>query len=70
MVALIILLNILLCKFVEAVVVIDTNVMDLIAVVMITITVRPIKTLTQVCREIDIPINESSFVDVFKILGL
>lgn len=70
MVALIIPLNILLCKFVEAVVVIDTNVMDLIAVVMITITVRPIKTLTQVCREIDIPINESSFVDVFKILGL
>lgn len=70
MVPLIIPLNILLCKFIEAVEETNTNVTDLITVVITTMTVRPVKTLTQVCREIDIPINESSFVVVYTILGL
>lgn len=45
--------NILLCKFVEAFVQIDTNVADLIKVAIIIEKVKIANTITQLCRGID-----------------
>jgi len=51
-VALVIALNILLCKFIEALIQTDTNVADLIRVDNIIENVKTAKTMIQVCREI------------------
>jgi len=53
MVALIIALNILLCKFIAACIQIDTNVTDLMAVTIIVAKDKIVKTTKQVFREID-----------------
>lgn len=52
-------LNIALCKFTEAFIQTDTNVMPLIIVVTMTAKVKAAKTTKQVCREIDHPNNDS-----------
>lgn len=51
-VALVIALNILLCKFIEALIQTDTNVADLTRVANIIENVKTAKTMIQVCREI------------------
>jgi len=45
-------LNILLCRFIDALIQTDTNVADLIRVDNIIENVKTAKTMTQVCREI------------------
>lgn len=56
-VALVIALNILLCKFIEACIQTDTNVAYLITVATIIKRVKTIKTLIQFCREVDHQLN-------------
>jgi len=51
-VALVIALNILLCKFIDALIQTDTNVADLTRVANIIENVKTAKTMIQVCREI------------------
>jgi len=53
-VALIKVLNILLCKFIEAFILIDTNVINLMVVIIIKNNVMHPKTFIHVCREIAI----------------
>lgn len=52
-VALVIALNILLCKFIEALIQIETHVIDLMKVATISNKVNTAKTIKQVCRVID-----------------
>lgn len=64
-VALVIALNILLCKFVEALIQTDTNVVDLMTVETIVEMVKTPKTIIQVFREIvhpNILSSESSVI--------
>lgn len=74
MVALVIALNILLCKLMEALIKTDTNVADLISVATIIEKVKVAKTITQVCRVIFNPkivSDESSLkFDVDVVLSL
>jgi len=71
-VALIKVLNILLCKFIEALILIDTNVINLILVIIIKKNVIHPKTFIQVCREIvihQILLNESLNTDIDTLLS-
>lgn len=52
-VALVMALNILLCRFMDALMQTDTKVADLIKVASIMANVKTAKTTTQVCRDID-----------------
>lgn len=52
-VALVIALNILLCKFIEALIQIETHMIDLMKVAIISNKVSTAKTVKQVCRVID-----------------
>lgn len=74
MVALVIALNILLCKLMEALIKTDTNVADLISVATIIEKVKVAKTITQDCRVIFNPkigSDESSLkFDVDVVLSL
>jgi len=66
-VALVIALNILLCKFIEACIQTDTNVAYLITVAIIIKKVKTIKTLIQFFREVDHQLNvfnEFSVADI------
>jgi len=67
-VALVNALNILLCKVIEAFMQTDTNKTDLITAVIIIITIVAVKTLIQVCLEIDHHINllSATFVTLRK----
>jgi hypothetical protein len=67
MVALVIALNILLCKFIDAFIQTDTNVADLIRVANIIENVKTAKTMIHVCLEIVHPnkiLDTSSVVEV------
>jgi len=71
-VALIKVLNRLLCKFIEALILIDTNVINLMAVIIIKKNVIHPKTYIQVCREIvvhQILLNGSLNIDVGTLLS-
>lgn len=63
-VARVIALNILLCKFIDALIQTDTNVADRIRVASIMANVKTAKTMIQVCREID---HHSSLLDIVSV---
>lgn len=56
-------MNILLCKFIDALIQTDTNVADRTRVANIIENVRTAKTMTQVCREID---HHSNLLDILS----
>lgn len=61
-VVLVMALNMVLCKFTDARIQIDTNIVVLMIVVAITINVNTAKTSVQVCREIGNPNNVADIV--------
>jgi len=66
-VALVIALNILLCKFIEALIQTDTNVADLIRVANIIVNVKTAKTMIQVCREI---VHHNNLLEIILVVDV
>jgi len=64
-VALVIALNILLCKIIDAFIQTDTNVADLMSVANIMENVNIAKTITQICREI---VHQNSVLDILAVV--
>jgi hypothetical protein len=66
-VALVIALNILLCRFIDALIQTDTNVADLTRVANIIENVKTAKTMTQVCREI---VHHNNLLDITSVVDI
>lgn len=66
-VALVIALNILLCRFIDALIQTDTNVADLTRVANIIENVKTAKTMTQVCREI---VHHNNLLDITLVVDV
>jgi len=64
-VALVMALNILLCKIIDAFIQTDTNVADLMSVANIMENVNIAKTMTQICREI---VHQNNILDILAVI--